>query len=403
MDQNVNEALPDTAMPLSGIRVVEIGQNIAGPYASEILSALGAEVIKVERPGAGDDARGWGPPFWRGTATTFQAMNHGKKGIVADLKNPEHLDQLKALVETADVFIQNMRPGSLVDLGLGPEVLRRRNPSLVYCSLWAFGHKGPRSLAPGYEPMVQAFSGMFSVNGPADAPPSRVGMQVLDLGTGIWAALGCLAALHRRSQTGRGCVVDASLFETALGWLQVMMAGFHATGKQPARHRSGNPNVVVFQALPTDDGEVVVAAANDRLFAKLARVADHPEWAADARYATNALRVQHKADLIPELEAVFRMRSTQSWVDALEAVGVPCAPIQDFAQVLADPQTDALDILQNIPDVDLRIIGLPLSFDGKRPAVKHRAPEIGEHTADYLPGLAAEPTSPAPASVADPN
>jgi crotonobetainyl-CoA:carnitine CoA-transferase CaiB-like acyl-CoA transferase len=290
-------------------------------------------------------------------------------------------------VGEADVFVQNMRPGSLEALGLGPEVLRALNPRLVYCSLWAFGHKGPRSLAPGYEPMVQAFSGIFSINGPETAPPSRVGMQVLDLGTGIWAALGCLAALLRRGATGQGCVVDASLFETALGWLQVMMAGFHATGKQPARHRSGNPNVVVFQALQTADGEVVVAAANDRLFAKLARVVGHEEWARDARFATNALRVQHKAELLPQLEAAFRTRVSQDWIDALEAAGIPCAPIQDFAQVLADPQTEALGILQTIPEEALRVVGLPLSFDGERPAVRHRAPGIGEHTQDYCPGL----------------
>jgi crotonobetainyl-CoA:carnitine CoA-transferase CaiB-like acyl-CoA transferase len=375
------------AAPLAGVKVIEVGQNIAGPYASEILASLGAEVIKIERPGTGDDARGWGPPFWRGTATTFQAMNHGKKSIALDLKDPAHVEVLKQLVGEADVFVQNMRPGSLEALGLGPEVLRALNPRLVYCSLWAFGHKGPRSLAPGYEPMVQAFSGIFSINGPETAPPSRVGMQVLDLGTGIWAALGCLAALLRRGATGQGCVVDASLFETALGWLQVMMAGFHATGKQPARHRSGNPNVVVFQALQTADGEVVVAAANDRLFAKLARVVGHEEWARDARFATNALRVQHKAELLPQLEAAFRTRVSQDWIDALEAAGIPCAPIQDFAQVLADPQTEALGILQTIPEEALRVVGLPLSFDGERPAVRHRAPGIGEHTQDYCPGL----------------
>ncbi|MCW5284079.1 CoA transferase [Verminephrobacter eiseniae] len=257
----------DMAQPLAGIRVVEIGQNIAGPYASEILSSLGAEVIKIERPGTGDDARGWGPPFWRGTATTFQAMNHGKKSIALDLRNACHVQWLHGRVVEADVFIQNMRPGSLQALGLGPGELCALNPRLIYCSLWAFGHKGPMQMAPGYEPMVQAFAGIFSINGPETGPPARVGMQVLDLGTGMWAALGCMAALLRRASTGQGCVVDTSLFETALTWLQVMMAGFQATGKQPQRHRSGNPNVVVFQALSTKDGELVVAAANDRLFA----------------------------------------------------------------------------------------------------------------------------------------
>lgn len=370
------------AQPLKGIRVVEVAQNIAGPYAGEILSALGADVVKVERPGTGDDARGWGPPFWRGTATTFQAMNHGKKSITLDLKDPADLQWLHGFVGEADVFVQNMRPGALAELRLGPEVLCAAHPRLVYCSLTAFGHKGPKQLAPGYEPMVQAYAGLFSVNGTEDGPPARVGMQVLDLGSGIWAALGCIAALFQRTATGRGCVVDTSLFETALGWLQVSMAGFQATGQQPARHRSGNPNVVVFQALPTADGEVVVAAANDRLFAKLARLVGHPQWAADPRYASNALRVQHKAELLPQLQALFRERSTGHWIAALEDAGIPCGPIQDFAQVMAEPQTEAIGIFQNIPDVDLRVVGLPLSFDGERPPVRGRAPELGEHTQD---------------------
>jgi len=371
--------------PLSGIKVIEVGQNLAGPYAGEILASLGAEVVKIERPGAGDDARGWGPPFWHGVATTFQAVNHGKKSVALDLKQARHVGLLKQLVQEADVFVQNMRPGVLDNLGLGAQALQALNPRLVYCSIWAFGHKGPRSLAPGYEPMVQAFSGIFSINGSETAPPTRVGMQVLDLGTGVWAALGCLAALLRRNTTGQGCIVDASLFETALGWLQVMIAGFHATGVQPARHRSGNPNVVVFQALPTQDGEVVVAAANDRLFTKLAHVVGRADWTSDPRFSSNALRVQHKAALLPDLEAIFRTRTTRAWMDALETVGIPCAPIQDFAQVLSDPHTQALGILQTIPDEYLRVVGLPLSFDGERPCVHHRAPEVGEHTQTYCP------------------
>ena len=366
-------------LPLAGIKVLELGQNIAGPYAGEILSSLGADVVKVERPETGDDARGWGPPFWKGTATTFQAMNHGKKSIALDLKNPEQLQWLKGFVGECDVVIQNMRPGSLDELGLGAEALCAADPKLIYCSLWAFGHKGPRHLNPGYEPMVQAFSGIFSVNGTQEGPSARVGMQVLDLGTGIWAALGCIAALYRRQVTGLGCVVDTSLFETALGWLQVMMAGFNATGKQPERHRSGNPNVVVFQALATQDGEVVVAAANDRLFIKLARLLGRDDWIADERYANNALRVKNKATLVPDLEGIFRSQPSQHWIDVLEAEGIPCSPIQDFHQVMADPQTAALEIFQNIPDVDLRVVGLPVSFDGLRPPVRGPAPTLGEH------------------------
>ena len=367
-------------LPLSGIRVVEMGQNIAGPYASEILSSLGAHVVKIERPDTGDDARGWGPPFWQGTATTFQAMNHGKKSIALDVKNPEHILWLKHYLSEADVFVQNMRPGLLDELGLGSAQMCALNPRLVYCSLTAFGHKGPKKLDPGYEPMIQAFAGLFSVNGDANGPTSRVGMQVLDLGTGIWSALGCIAALFQRQQSGKGCVVDTSLFETAMGWLQVMMAGYQVTQKQPTRHRSGNPNVVVFQALPTSDGEVVVAAANDRLFVKLVTALGREEWALDPMYASNALRVKNKATIIPEMEAIFRTQTTDHWNELLESLGIPCAPIHNFEQVMAQPQTHEIGIFQSIPDLELKVVGLPVSFDGLRPPVVHRAPTVGEHT-----------------------
>lgn len=378
-------AFQSDALPLKGIKVVEIGQNIAGPYASEILSSLGADVVKVERPDGGDDARGWGPPFWRGTATTFQVMNHGKRSLALDLKDAESVAWLKSYISEADVLIQNLRPGVLEDMGLGPSALCAANPRLVYCSLWAFGHKGPMHLHPGYEPMIQAFAGIFSINGTEDGPSSRVGMQVLDLGTGIWAALGCLAALFQRQTTGVGCVVDTSLFETAMGWLQVMMAGFKATGQQPERHRSGNPRVVVFQAFQAADGEVVIAAANDRLFAKLAKVLGHPEWAADPRYASNALRVQHKNDIVPAIQAILATQSMSHWIEQLEAAGIPCAPIHDFQQVVDQRQTQAIEIFQDIPEIDLKVVGLPVSFNGVRPPIRHRAPEIGEHTASIRP------------------
>jgi crotonobetainyl-CoA:carnitine CoA-transferase CaiB-like acyl-CoA transferase len=307
-------------------------------------------------------------------------MNHGKKSIALDVKNPEHIQWLKQYLSEVDVFVQNMRPGLLEELGLGSAEICALNPRLVYCSLTAFGHKGPKKLDPGYEPMIQAFAGLFSVNGDENGPTSRVGMQVLDLGTGIWSALGCIAALFQRQQTGKGCVVDTSLFETAMGWLQVMMAGYQVTKKQPARHRSGNPNVVVFQALPTLDGEVVVAAANDRLFVKLVTALGREDWASDPLYTSNALRVKNKASIIPEMEKIFRTQTTEHWNELLEGLGIPCAPIHNFEQVMAQPQTHEIGIFQNIPDLDMKVVGLPISFDGMRPPVVHRAPHIGEHT-----------------------
>lgn len=373
-------------LPLKGVKVVELAQNIAGPYAGEILAMLGADVMKVERPGGGDDARGWGPPFIEGMSTTFQTVNRNKRAITLDLKDPKAVTWLKGHVADCDVFVQNMRPGSLEALGLGAEALRADHPRLVYCSLWAFGHTGPMHLKGGYEPMIQAVAGMFSMNGQEGGPPTRVGMQVLDLGTGIWAALGTLAALIERAKTGHGCVVDTSLYETALGWLSVHLAAFLATGEHPTRHGSGNPKVVVFQSFVTADGEIVIAAANDRLFRKFAIELGHPEWGEDERFSTNALRVANKPIILPQIARELLGETTARWVERLEAVGVPCAPINDLHAVAADPHLAAIDLLQQAPGFSMRTVGLPVCFDGTRPAVRSRAPELGANNTDF--GLA---------------
>lgn len=375
--------MDQAVLPLSGIKVVEIAQNIAGPFASEILGSLGADVLKIERPEGGDDARGWGPPFWKGTSATFQTVNRNKRGITLDLKDPAAIAWLKGYLANADVLVQNLRPGVMDEIGLDSASLLAANPRLVYCSLWAFGAKGPKHLHPGYEPMVQAFAGLFSVNGAEGTPTARIGTQVLDLGTGVWAALGCLAALMRRHATGKGGVVDTSLFETAMGWLTVHFAAFNVSGDLPGRDRGGNRRVVVFQAFDTSDGEVVIAAANDRLFAKLVRELGHPEWATDPRFATNALRVANRDQVVPHIEAILRTNTMAHWSDRLEAIGVPCAPIHDLRQVKAQPQTEAIGIFQTVPDgVDLDTVGLPVSFDGVRPPLRLRAPLLGEHNAD---------------------
>ncbi|WP_158743828.1 CaiB/BaiF CoA-transferase family protein [Acidisphaera sp. L21] len=362
-------------LPLAGIKVVEIAQNLSGPYAAEILATLGAEVTKIERPG-GDDARGWGPPFTDGAASTFQTVNRNKTSVTLDLKSPADCDRLHALIAEADVLVQNLRPGSLDALGFDAATLRAKHPRLVYCSLWAFGAVGPMRLDPGYEPMVQAFSGLFGLNGAADGPPSRVGVQVLDLGSGVWTALGCIAALFRRQTTGEGCVIDTSLLETALGWMSVPFASFATSGVVPMRHRTGNPKLVVFEALPTSDGELVVAAANDRLFAKLVNVLGHPEWAADPRYASNAGRVEHKDEVIGDISAVMATMPTAHWAPLFNAAGVPFAPINDLSDLLQDPQVAALGMLQDIPGLGIKTIGLPISFDGVRPAMRTPAPPL---------------------------
>ncbi|HXE89079.1 MAG TPA: CoA transferase [Hyphomicrobiaceae bacterium] len=369
-------------LPLTGVKVVEIANNVAGPYAGFILAALGADVLKVERPEGGDDARGWGPPFWRGTSATFQALNVNKRGVTLDLKQTADVVRLKAILSEADVLVHNLRPGVLGGLGLGSAALAALNERLVYCAISAFGASGPLQASVGYEPIVQAFAGLFSINGYPDRPGARMGTSVLDLGSATWAALGCIAALLQREKSGRGCVVDTSLLETALGLLTVHFARFQASGKVPERHPSGSLAVVIFEAFETADGQVIVAAANDRLFAKLASEVGHPEWIEDIRYKTNADRHANKMALLTEVRAIMRRETSAAWVARLEKAGVPCSAINDLPAIRAHPQTEALGMVQAVPEIDLGLLSLPLSLDGERPAIRARAPQLGEHNAE---------------------
>ncbi len=376
-------------LPLTGVKVVEIANNVAGPYAGFILAALGADVLKVERPDGGDDARGWGPPFWRGTSATFQALNVNKRGVTLDLKAAAQVAQLKMLVSEADVLVHNMRPGVMDGLGLGSAALTALNPRLVYCAISAFGANGPMQNHVGYEPIVRAFAGLFSINGYPDRPGARMGTSVLDLGSATWAALGCIAGLLQRERSGKGCVVDASLYETALGLLTVHFARFQASGRQPERHPTGSLAVVIFEALDTADGQVIVAAANDRLFAKFATEVGHPEWIEDARYKTNADRHANKAALLEQVSEIMRRETSAAWIARLEKAGVPCSAVNDMRQMRAHPQTAALDMVQPVPELELGLMSLPLSLDGERPAIRTRAPTLGEHNTP--PGMAWDP------------
>ncbi len=370
-------------LPLSGITVVEIAQNLAGPIAAEILAHLGADVVKVERP-EGDDARRWGPPFWKGVSPGFLAVNANKRSITLDLKDAEAAAWLADFIGQADVLVQNLRPGSLEELGLGAAALLARHPRLIYCSVWAFGASGPLRLKPGYEPMVQAFSGLMMMNGDEGGPPTRIGTSILDYGTGMWLAIGALAGLARRQRTGLGCVVDASLFETGLAWLKGHFASYRASGQVPERHRTGSHRVVPFQGFETKTNPIIIAAGNDRLFDKLAGVLGHPEWAGDPRFVTNAARVANKPELTAAIEGILLRRSKGEWIDLLEAAGVPCAPINTLPEAISEPQAAALGLIQKVPGDDYELIGLPLSFDGARPGMRLAPPGVGQHNSEIL-------------------
>ena len=371
--------------PLQGLTVVEIGHSVAAPFAGQVLADLGARVLKVENPQRGDDARGWGPPFWNGMATVFQSVNRNKLSTAIDLKNPVERDTLASfIVEEADIVVQNMRAGLLANLGLDAASLRARNPRLIYCNLGAFGATGPLAGRPGYDPLMQAFGGIMSVTGNEGEPPVRVGVSIVDQGAGMWAVIGVLAALQRRHATGLGCEVDTSLFETALSWIGAASAGYQATGRIPPRRGSENPSLVPYKVFQASDGDLVIAAGNDNLFRKLAHALGRPDWLDDERFATNPARVMNRVVVNEAVQAMVGARSRAEICALLDQVDVPVAPLQSVDQVLAHPQTQALDMFQQSPDADLRLMGSPLSFDGKRPQFRSLPPELGADTAAIM-------------------
>lgn len=364
---------------LDGVRVIELGQNLAGPFAGEILADLGADVVKIEKPG-GDDARGWGPPLTEDAATVFHLMNRNKASVMLDLKDEADRETLDTLLAEADIFVHNMRPGALKGLGLDAETLTTRHPRLIYCDMGAFGHLGPMRLRPGYEPLMQAFAGLVSVNGHPDGPPARMGASIVDLGTGMWTAIGALAALWRRIASGKGCVINTSLLETALTWAGSHAAQYAATGALPERHGTGHPMIVPYQAFETADGPLVVAPGNDRLFRALAQALEHPEWADDPRFANNEARRRHREEIVGLVAGCFRTMRMDEARARLDRAGVPNAPVNTIPQVLDDPQVGALGLFQLAPGLDVAMVGLPISFDGRRPAIRRAAPGLGQDT-----------------------
>src|SRR5437868_3150965 len=365
--------------PLSGIVVIEIGHSIAAPYAGMILGELGAEVIKVENPKGGDAARGWGPPFQEGASTCFHSVNRAKRGITIDLADPAGAARLRALIlERADVVIHNLKYGALEKYGLGGVETIAAKPALVWCNLGAFGAVGPLRDKPGYDPMMQAYSGLMSLLGEDGRPPVRVPASIVDMGAGMWSVIGILAALQERGRTGKGGIVDTSLYETGLAWMSIYLAGFLANREIPARHGSGVDMIVPYQAFAAADGYMMVAAGNDNLFRRLCMVLERPALAEEPRFRGNKDRVVHRAELIPILAEIFATKPRANWAQLLEAAGIPNGPIHALDQVVADPQVEALGILQHRPGSELAVIGLPLSFDGERPPFTKQAPALGE-------------------------
>jgi formyl-CoA transferase/CoA:oxalate CoA-transferase len=368
--------------PLAGFRVLDLTSSLAGPYCTQILAALGAEVIKVEHPQRGDETRQWGPPFVDGEGAIYLAANAGKRSLALNFHDDAGKKVLYGLAERADVVVQSLRPGHAEKIGFGAEELRRLNPRLVYASMGAFGNVGPRRDKAGYDPLMQAAGGIISVTGEADRPGVRVGVSMIDQTTGMWAAIGVLAALWERDRTGEGRVVDVSLYESTLGLVAYHLVGYLGAGAVPGRHGTAFPLIAPYEAFAAADGELMVLAANDHLFGALCGVVGAPELVTDPRFRTNPDRVAHRDELVELVEKRFAEDTVVNWIDRLDGAGVPAAPVHDIAQVAEDEQTRALDILQTLGRHTLP--ALPLSLAGERMRHASAPPELGEHTAEVL-------------------
>ena len=368
-----------SAAPLSGLKVVELGQVLAGPFAGAIFADLGAQVIKIERTEGGDDGRSMGQAFHGTDSMLFQIFNRGKQSVTLDLKTADGVAQLDELAAQADVLIHNLRPGVVAQLGLDGPTLCARHPRLIYCEISAFGHLGPLSGAPGYEPLIQAYSGLSSISGNPDGPPIRMGASVCDQGTGMWIVIGALSLLAERERSGRGGIVQGSLLETALTWAAQKSDSYLNEGKLPEKHASGHPSFVPYESFDARDAPLLICCGNDRLFSKFSAALARPDWPEDSRFRGNRDRMRHKEILLAEIRAIIKTKTRDEWLVLLSEFGVPCAPVHTIPEVLREPQIAALEMIQNLPDTDFRLTAMPISFDGERPAIRSAAPKLGEH------------------------
>lgn len=379
--------------PLSDVRVCDLTQNLAGPYCTQILADLGASVVKVEPPG-GDLARAWGPPFWGRGSALYLSANRGKRSIVVDLKRPEGMALLHRIVAESDVFVHASRPGAARRLGIDYAAMRAVRDDLVYMGISAYGTEGPLAESPGYDPLMQAYSGIMSLTGHPGTPPTRVGGAVIDYGTGMWAATAILAALRERDRTGEGVELGAALLDTAIGWVSYHIAGYLGTGKVPVAMGSGLSAIAPYQAFPTADGHVMILAGNDGLFRRLCRMLDLPGLADDERFLTNPERVENRDALTELLERRTRELTTAAVVERGIAHDVPVSAIHTIDQVVEDEQIGASEMIPYAPHGELddyRDVSLPLRIAGERPRAALPPPDPGAHTLQLLDDLGYDP------------
>ena len=375
--------------PLAGVRVLDLSRVLAGPWAGQILADYGAEVLKVERPGAGDDTRTWGPPWWgegeTRVAAYFVCANRGKRSVAIDIASPEGIQTVRELAREADVLIENYKVGQLAKYGLDAVSLQAINPGLIYCSITGYGQTGPLAHRAGYDFAIQAEGGLMSITGNKGEEPQKVGVAVTDLMTGVYATTAILAALHERARTSKGRVIDAALFDVQVAMLANQASNQLIGHKTPTRMGNAHPNIVPYQVFPTRDGHMVLAVGNDGQFAKFCDAAGQAAVSRDARFSTNPARVEHRSTLVPLITGWTMTRDTADWVALLDRAGVPCAPILDIAQVMEHPHVAARGMALQPRDAQTPpMVANPMLFDGQRPVAELSPPVLGAHQARWL-------------------
>lgn len=375
---------------LAGLTVLDLSRVLSGPFATMTLADLGADVVKIEQPGTGDDTRQWGPPFQGDEAAYFLSVNRNKRSLAVDLKSADGLALVRDLARRADVVVENFRPGTAARLGLGYDDLAAENPGLVYASISGYGQTGPDSHRAGYDAIAQARSGIMSVTGEADGPPVRVGVSSADLVAGMWAVIGILAALRERDRSGQGQWVDISLLDGSVSWLTYVASGYFATGTRPPRYGSAHPTIAPYQGFATKDGDLMLAVGNDAIWRRFASVAGLADLLEDPRFTTNPLRVEHRDELLPLVADAMAARTSVEWVEVLDAAGVPVGPIQTVDEVVTDPQVLARGMIGEVKHPTagtVRTIGCPVRLTATPPQVRTAPPLLGQHTDDVLAEL----------------
>ena len=384
--------------PLSGLRVLDLTRVLAGPTCTQMLGDLGAEVIKIERPEAGDDTRGFAPPFVPNTKESayFVGVNRNKKSVTLDIAKPEGQAIIHKLLEQCDILVENFKVGALAKYGLGYEQLAKTHPRLIYCSITGFGQTGPYAPRPGYDALIQAMGGVMSLTGEPNGSPQKVGVPVADLFAGLYGCIGILAAVNHRNSTGQGQQIDIGMLDTHVAWLANQGMNYLATGENPVRLGNQHPNIAPYQEFPTKDGYLILAVGNDPTFERFCKAFGQEALLADPRFATNPIRVQNRQLVTDTLTPVMKSKTTAEWIDALEALKIGCGPINTLEQVFADPHVQAREMVVEMAHGSgetVKVIANPVKLSATPPSYRSPPPVLGEHTEDVLASVLKMSTS----------